>query len=196
MAASEITSLSCDLPGCEEVAGAAPVWLGIGGQLYQLDACPGCTARLRQALSPFLARARPAGSVPGWLARPDAPPGRPAEGPTAKRDLILSVLRARIAGGTYPAGAYLPTQRDLAEEHGMSVQPVHDACWRLEQDGLIRGMTRGRYISLGAPGRARASAPGSDPDPAGGGERALAIRNWPSSPQQGDPAVHRTEKSR
>ena len=81
----------------------------------------------------------------------DAPARRAAEGPAAKRDLILSVLRARIAGGTYPAGAYLPTQRDLAEEHGMSVQPVHDACWRLEQDGLLRSTTRRRYIISGTP---------------------------------------------
>ena len=56
------------------------------------------------------------------------PAARAAEGPAVKRDLIVGVLRARIASGTYPARSYLPTQRDLAEEHGMSVQPVHDAC--------------------------------------------------------------------
>jgi hypothetical protein len=163
MAASEITSLVCDLHGGDEAAGAAPVWLGIGGQLYQLDVCPRCAARLREALSPFLSCARPAGSVPSWLPRPDAPPRRAAEGPAVKRDLILSVIRARIADGTYPAGSYLPTQRDLAEEHGMSAQPVHDACWQLWQDGLIRGTTRRRYIIQGAPRRARASAPGQHP---------------------------------
>jgi hypothetical protein len=163
MAASEITSQVCDLHGGEEATGAAPVWLGIGGQLYQLDVCPGCAARLREALGPFLSCARPAGSVPSWLPRPDAPARLAAEGPAVKRDLILSVIRARIASGTYPAGSYLPTQRDLAEEHGMSAQPVHDACWRLEQDGLIRGTTRGRYLIPGAPARAGASAPGQHP---------------------------------
>jgi Bacterial regulatory proteins, gntR family len=153
MAASEITSLLCDLHGSEEVAGADPVWLGIGGQLYQLDACPGCAALLREALSPFIACARPAGAVPSWLLRPDAQYGRVVNGPVTKRDLILSVLRARIADGTYAAESYLPTQRDLAEEHGMSIQPVSDACWQLERDGLIQGTTRGRYIILRAPGR-------------------------------------------
>jgi GntR family transcriptional regulator len=163
MAASEITSLVCDLHGGEEITGAAPVWLGIGGQLYQLDACPGCAARLGEALSPFLPCARPAGPVPSWLPRPDAPAGGAVSGPTTRRDLILSVLRARIADGTYPAGSYLPTQRDLAEEHGMSAQPVHDACWRLWQDGLIRSTTRGRYIILDTPATACASAPGQRP---------------------------------
>jgi GntR family transcriptional regulator len=159
MAASEITSLVCGLHGGGEAAGAAPVWLGLSGQLYQLDACPGCAARLREALRPFLSCARLAGAVPSWLPRPDAPARRAAAGPAAKRDLILSVIRARIADGTYPAGSYLPTQRDLAEEHGMSAQPVHDACWRLEQDGLLRSTTRRRYIIPGTPACPRVFPP-------------------------------------
>jgi DNA-binding GntR family transcriptional regulator len=47
--------------------------------------------------------------------------------PVPKYDLIVSVLRARIAGGTYPAGPHLPTQRDLASKHGTPVTPVRDA---------------------------------------------------------------------
>jgi DNA-binding transcriptional regulator YhcF (GntR family) len=153
MATREITSLVCDLHDGEE--GAVPVWLGIGGQLYQLDVCPQCAAPLREVLGPFLTHARRAGAVPGWLPRPDAPAGRTVEGPTPKRDLILSVLRARIADGTYPAGSYLPAQRDLAGEHGMSVTPVSHACWQLERDGLIRGTDGGRYIIEPAASRRR-----------------------------------------
>jgi hypothetical protein len=146
MATREIISLVCDLHGGKEVAGAVPAWLGIGGQLYQLDVCPECAARLCEVTGQFITHARKAGAVPDWLPRPDIPAGRTVTGPTPKRDLILSVIRARIADGTYPAGSYLPAQRDLADEHGMSVSPVISACWELEGDGLICGTARGRYI--------------------------------------------------
>jgi len=145
VATEVITSLVCDLHDNDEVAGAAPVWFGLGGQLYQIDACPGCAARLRDALAEFLSRARPAGTVPDWLPRPDATAGRAVTAPTPKRDLILSVLRKRIADGTYPPGSYLPTQRDLAAEHGMSVTPVQSACWELVNDGMLSPALRGRY---------------------------------------------------
>jgi hypothetical protein len=161
MATEEIISLVCDLHDGDEVAGAVPVWFGLGGQLYQIDACPGCAARLRDALEEFLTRARLAGAVPDWLPRPDAPAGRAVTAPRPKRDLILSVLRNRIADGTYPPGSYLPTQRDLAAEHGMSVTPVQSACWQLENDGMLSPADRGRYtIEAAAPGtRRRKSQP-------------------------------------
>jgi len=161
MATKEITSLVCDLHDGDEVAGAVPVWFGLGGQLYQIDACPGCAARLRDALAEFLTRARPAGAVPDWMPRPDATAGRAVMTPTPKRDLILSVLRQRIGDGTYPPESYLPTQRDLAAEHGMSVTPVQSACWQLEHDGMLRPADKGRYTieaaasARRAPGRRR-----------------------------------------
>jgi hypothetical protein len=167
----QTVSLVCDLHGSEDILGAAPVWLGIGAELYQWDACPRCEDRLREALSPFLARARRAGALPSWLPRAGDPGGHVVSGPAAKRDLIISVIRARIACGIYPAGTYLPAQRDLAQEHGMSAQPVHDACWRLERAGLIRKTTRSRYIvqpgaSARRAGDRRGSAAGGGPSPA------------------------------
>lgn len=146
VAASEITSLVRGLGGGEAAAGTVPVWLAIGGHLYQLGVCPEDAVRLREELSPVLARACRTRVTPGWLPGPETPAGRMVTGPMPKRDLILSVIRARITNGTYPAGSYLPTQRDLAGEHGMSVQPVRRACWELEDDGLIRAASRGRYV--------------------------------------------------
>jgi len=155
MAAVEMVSLVCDLhDGGERVAGTVPVWVGIGGQLYQADACSGCAARLREVLGEFLMRARRAGPVPGWLPRPDAPAGR-AVGTAPKRDLVVNVVRARIMDGTYPSGSYLPTQRELAAEHGTSATPVHNACWQLEQDGLIRRTDDGRGYIVEAASRKR-----------------------------------------
>ena len=133
------------LHGSEAAGREVPVWVAIGGQLFELAVCPHDAARLCDELSPVLARARRT-LMPGWLPGPQAPAGQPATGPMPKRDLILHVLRTRIADGTYPAGTYLPTQRDLAGEHGMSPQPVRRACWELERDGLIRLAARGRYI--------------------------------------------------
>jgi hypothetical protein len=83
VAVREITSLVCDLHGGEEAAGAAPVWLGIGGQLYRVDACPGCEARLREVLSPFIGYARPARALPAWLTGLDPAAGPAVRGPAA-----------------------------------------------------------------------------------------------------------------
>ena len=173
MATRHTISLLCDMHGGNEIAGAGPVWLGIGGQLYQLDLCPECATRLCEVAGQFLAHARWAGAVPEWLHRPDALADRMVIGPTPKRDLILRVIRARIADGTYSAGSYLPPQRDLADEHGMSITPVSRACWELESDGLICGTSGGRYIIQPAALHRGSEAP-----------RAAAL----GSPAQGSPA--------
>jgi DNA-binding transcriptional regulator YhcF (GntR family) len=119
-----------------------PVSLWIGGRLYQFGACAGCAVLLHEEMSPFTAHQ--AASGPHFPVQ--VPPGGRAVSPTPQYDLILSVLRARIADGTYPAGTYLPTRRDLAAEHSMSVSPVSNACWQLEQEGLLRSASHGRYI--------------------------------------------------
>lgn len=87
MASKLIVSLVCDLHDRDPVPAAQPVRFGIDGHLYQVDACPGCAARLRGVLAPFISRARPAGVLrdllPGklWLAAAGATGTRgPSEG--------------------------------------------------------------------------------------------------------------------
>ncbi|MGW0824908.1 GntR family transcriptional regulator [Streptomyces sp. NPDC002845] len=50
---------------------------------------------------------------------------------------MLQTLRARIADGTYPAGASLPPQRDLVKEFGVSRDTVQRALKGLADEGLI-----------------------------------------------------------
>ena len=87
MASKLIVSLVCDLHDSDPVPAAQPVRFGIDGHLYQVDVCPGCAARLRGVLAPFISRARPAGVLrdllPGklWLAAAGATGTRgPSEG--------------------------------------------------------------------------------------------------------------------
>ena len=103
------------------------------------------------------------GAAPECPPRAGAPGDRAVTGPTPKRDLIAGVLRARIADGTYPAGSYLPTRRELAREHDMSVTPVGDACAAMEKDGLLCGAARGRYIiqPAGHPPESTTNSPGN-----------------------------------
>ena len=53
----------------------------------------------------------------------------------------LTLIRSRILSGEMPLGAIIP-RRELAEELGMSLQPISDALQRLEQDGLVETINR------------------------------------------------------
>ncbi|WP_324783540.1 GntR family transcriptional regulator [Streptomyces sp. H51] len=50
---------------------------------------------------------------------------------------LLEDLRARIADGTYPLGGLLPTQRELAEEFGISRDTVQRVLRELKSEGWI-----------------------------------------------------------
>lgn len=81
---------------------------------------------------------------------------------------VLEGLRRRIQAGELPAGAQLPTERELAAVFGVARNTVRQALDRLEGDGvLVRQVGRGTFVrraperpgepdGAGAPGRAQA----------------------------------------
>ena len=73
MARKLIVNVVCDLHEGEQVQGARPVRFGIDGHVYQVDACPGCAARLRGVLDSFISRACRVGVLPDLL--PGRAPG-------------------------------------------------------------------------------------------------------------------------
>jgi GntR family transcriptional regulator len=81
--------------------------------------------------------------MPVWLVMND-----PEQNPGAYLD-IFSVLARRIRGGEYPAGAKLPTERELADEFGCGPQTVARAMRALQRDGLARRVLRRGYVSSG-----------------------------------------------
>jgi DNA-binding LacI/PurR family transcriptional regulator/DNA-binding transcriptional regulator YhcF (GntR family) len=84
-------------------------------------------------------------------------------------------LRDKICGGEWPAGAMLPSRRDLAREYDVSSLTVDRAVTRLIAEGLLRADSRrGTFVTaVEVRGAASpllhrqatpASAPGADPD--------------------------------
>jgi hypothetical protein len=85
MALKLIVDVVCDLHDSDPIPAARPVRFGINGRVYDVDACPGCTARLLGLLDPIISRARQAGVLPGLL--PDqAPRRRAAAGGKSRRE--------------------------------------------------------------------------------------------------------------
>ncbi|MFM9444964.1 GntR family transcriptional regulator [Streptomyces acidiscabies] len=73
---------------------------------------------------------------------------------------IAEVLRARIAEGAYPVGSFLPSQRGLAEEFGVSRDTVQRVLKELASEGWIQSrqgsgsrVLKTRRISSGDPQR-------------------------------------------
>ena len=62
---------------------------------------------------------------------------------------IHSELVRRIRGGEYPAGAKLPTDRELAAEFGCRANTAARALRLLQWDGLARKVLRQGYFSTG-----------------------------------------------
>lgn len=50
---------------------------------------------------------------------------------------IQADLQRRIDRGEWPAGTRLPTQSELAEHYGVSVQPIKAALSRLDALGVV-----------------------------------------------------------
>ncbi|MFI1421880.1 winged helix-turn-helix domain-containing protein [Streptomyces sp. NPDC020731] len=62
---------------------------------------------------------------------------RPREGGGNKVQRIADELRRRVTDGTYPLQSFLPSQRDLVEELGVSRETVKRALRELEDEGWI-----------------------------------------------------------
>jgi DNA-binding GntR family transcriptional regulator len=62
---------------------------------------------------------------------------------------MYSVLARRIKDGEYPAGAQLPTERELAQEFGCGTGTAARALRLLQRDGLARKVLRKGFVSFG-----------------------------------------------
>jgi GntR family transcriptional repressor for pyruvate dehydrogenase complex len=72
-------------------------------------------------------------------------------------DQIIELLRSRIAAGTYPRGGRLPTERELAEEFGVSGPTIREAMRALTTSGLLEiRHGSGAYVAA-SPGALMAS---------------------------------------
>lgn len=83
-------------------------------------------------------------------ARPDAavaPAPHRGSGGDAMYPRIAAELRAQIASGELPLGAQLPTHKQLAEQHGISVGTAHRVTELLSSEGLVEG-SRGRLLAI------------------------------------------------
>jgi integrase len=82
--------------------------------------------------------------------RPDAvvaPTPQRGSGGDAMCPRIASELRAQIVSGELPLGAQLPTHKQLAEQHGISVGTAHRVTALLSSEGLV-GVSRGRRATV------------------------------------------------
>ncbi|MBV9162653.1 MAG: tyrosine-type recombinase/integrase [Pseudonocardiales bacterium] len=81
-------------------------------------------------------------------ARPDAQtPGGGANDGDALYPRIAAELRAQIVSGELPIGAQLPTHKQLAEQHGISVSTAHRVTALLHSEGLVE-VSRGRRATV------------------------------------------------
>ena len=61
---------------------------------------------------------------------------------------IIGIIKARIAGGTYPAGTKLPAVRELAVDAGVNPNTMQRALAELERSGVIYSVrTSGRFVT-------------------------------------------------
>jgi len=81
--------------------------------------------------------------------------GSPKTARGRKSSELSNSLRRKITSGELPVGEYLPTVRELSEEHGISRETVRRAVKSLEQRGLIAAEARHGY---------RVLAQGNDPE--------------------------------
>lgn len=81
-----------------------------------------------------------------------------AEGPASVApsvaDAVIESLRERITAGVYPLGSRLPSERDLAQEFGVSRATVRQGILALEARGLLAVRDRsGAYVQAPTPDR-------------------------------------------
>jgi DNA-binding transcriptional regulator YhcF (GntR family) len=80
-------------------------------------------------------------------ARPDNQASGRANDGDAMYLRVAAELRAQIASGELPVGAQLPTHKQLAEQHGISVGTAHRVTALLSSEGLV-GVSRGRRATV------------------------------------------------
>lgn len=69
------------------------------------------------------------------------------ESPQSRHVQLAGILRGKIRSGEYPAGSVLPSEPELAAEHGVSRSLVNRALALLRAEGLIRP-ERGRGTTV------------------------------------------------
>jgi GntR family transcriptional regulator len=80
----------------------------------------------------------------------EADPVAKAENSRAVRDTVEQRVKELIAGGELGEDGRLPTERDLAEQFGVSRTTVRQVLDRLEHEGLVyrrRGRTGGTFVN-------------------------------------------------
>jgi integrase len=80
-------------------------------------------------------------------ARPDAQASGHDNDGDARYPHIAAELRAQIASGELPVGAPLPTHKQLAEQHGISVGTAHRVTALLRSEGLVE-VSRGHRATV------------------------------------------------
>ena len=61
---------------------------------------------------------------------------------------IVSIMKAGIASGTYPAGSRVPTVREMALEAGVNPNTMQRAFAEMEREGYFYSVrTSGRYVT-------------------------------------------------
>ncbi len=96
---------------------------------------------------------------------------------------LMNSLRSEIHSGQYPAGSWLPPERDIAERFGVTRRAVRRAISLLAEESLIRCQPRFRPIVLGPPApaeppRTAATASVFAPPGVGAGARLVALVMW------------------
>jgi GntR family transcriptional regulator/MocR family aminotransferase len=91
------------------------------------------------------------------------------------RDQIYRTCLAAMLDGRLPAGARLPSARQLAADWRVARNTVDDAVAQLQAEGLVqRRVGRGTFVALAIPGRVTPARPGRLRLPAALGRKALA----------------------
>ena len=95
---------------------------------------------------------------------------------------LLTSLRQRIRAGQYPAGTWLPTERDLADEFGVGQRAVRHAIARLAEERLVRRRPRFRPVVETPPAQPVEPVLGQVPH---ANSRLVALIMWHGAPAEG-----------
>lgn len=91
-------------------------------------------------------------------------PSAPSRVETRLYERIAAAIRQALASGRYAVGDRLPSERDLAQRHGVSRPTVREAIIALEVDGLVEVRTNsGVYVAALHPEGGRPADTGVGP---------------------------------
>jgi hypothetical protein len=130
MARKLIIRRVCDLHEAEEVATAQTIRWWIDGRVWEIDACPGCAAQIRDMLRPLAGHARAAGISPALLLPPGLVPVRTRNGRLRRDQLDVSAVTRAYRDqklSMAQCAAMFGTSRRIIEltliEHGIERRP-------------------------------------------------------------------------